>query len=507
MIDVDALQQAFYVLFTDISPWIAVPAGLMIGLMFGMLPGLSVPIAMAVFLPLTLYMDFTTAILFLTAIFTGGGFGGAVPAVLMNVPGTSAALATTFDGYPMARKGRHNEALGLALGASTVATALGYLLLLLLIEPASRVVLKLGPPELFMVALWGLTLIAALSEGSFFKGLLAGALGLLAGTIGMSSAGVMRGTFGSMHMLDGIPITAALIGLIAASELFDLVKSDYIVEDERSRKVSLREILRGFFGALRNFGLILRGSFLGSVIGAVPGIGSTVANLVSYSYTKNRARGGEKDTFGKGNPKGVVAAESANSSSEAGSMVTLLALGVPGGAGTAVMLGAFAMHNVTGGPRFISDNKEIVYTIILGNFVQSVLLVFIGIFFLRISILVVKLPLRFLVPSIMALTILGAYALTGNMLGPITLVGAAILGWIMKLYGYPAVAMVIGLLLGAMAEGELLRSYQLGGRDLTIFFERPIALTLLALLLLTLAYPMIRRLRARSRIDRANVST
>lgn len=499
MIDLVALQEAVVLLFTDLSPWIAVPAGLMIGLVFGMLPGLSVPVAMAVFLPLTLYMDFTTAILFLTAIFTGGGFGGAVPAVLINVPGTSAAVATTFDGYPMARKGQHNEALGLALAASTAAAALGYLLLFLLIEPASRLVLRLGPPELVMVAIWGLTLIAALSEGSFIKGLLAAALGLLIGTIGMSSAGIARGTFGSMHLLDGISITAALIGLFAASELFDLVKSDYIVEDEGARKVSLRSILRGFFDAFRSFGLILRGGLLGSLIGAVPGIGSTIANLVSYSFVKSRAP--DADTYGKGNPKGVVAAESANSSSEAGSMVTLLALGVPGGAGTAVMLGAFAMHNVTGGPRFISDNKEVVYTIILGNLVQCVLLVFLGIIFLRISILVVKLPLRFLVPSIMALTILGAYALTGNMAGPITLVGAAILGWIMKQYGYPAVAMVIGLLLGSMAEGELLRSYQLGGGNLMIFLERPIALTLLAMLVLTTAYPMVRnRLRRRGGI-------
>lgn len=498
MIDLAALHQALTLLFTDPSPWVAVPAGLMIGLVFGILPGLSVPIAMAVFLPLTLYMDFTTAILFLTAIFTGGGFGGAVPAVLMNVPGTSAAVATCFDGYPMARKGQHNEALGLALGASTVATALGYVLLLLLIEPVSRLVLRLGPPELFMVALWGLTLIAALSEGSFYKGLLAGALGLLLGTIGMSSAGIVRGTFGSMYLMDGIPITAALIGLFAASELFDLVKNDYIVEDERSRKVTLRGILHGFFGAFRSLGLIVRGGVLGAVIGAVPGIGSTVANLVSYSYAKNGAP--DADTYGKGNPKGVIAAESANSSSEAGSMVTLLALGVPGGAGTAVMLGAFAMHNVTGGPRFISDNKEIVYAIILGNLVQSVMLILVGIAFLRISILVVKLPLRFLVPSIMALTILGAYALTGNMAGPATLVAGAILGWVMKQYGYPAVAMVIGLLLGSMAEGELQRSYQLGGRDLMIFLERPIAVALLTMLVLTTFYPTIRRrLRAADR--------
>lgn len=494
MFDLAALQQALVLLTTDVAPWIWVPVGLVIGLIFGVLPGLSVPIAMAVFLPITLYMDFLTAILFLTAIFTGGGFGGAVPAILLNIPGTAAAVATCFDGYPMARQGKHNEAMGVALAASALSTAIGYVFLLVLIEPISRAVLKLGPPELFMVAVWGLTLIALLSEGGFWKSMLAGMVGILIGTIGMSSAGVMRGTGGSMYLLDGIPASAALIGLFAASELFGLVKSDYIVADKEVRNVSMRRIWEGFVQAVKLPHSILQGGLLGSLIGVVPGIGSSVANLISYSFSKRLSK--NPDSFGKGNPKGVIAAESANSSSEGASMVTLLALGIPAGAGTAVMLGAFAMHNVTGGPRFISDNKDIVYAIVLGNLAQAVLLVVLGLLFLRLSLMVVKAPIRFLVPTITALAILGAYALTGNMLGPIALAGGAVLGYIMKMYGYSVVAMVIGLLLGSMAENELLRSYQLGGQSLGILFERPLSLAMLVILLLAAAWML---LRARTR--------
>jgi putative tricarboxylic transport membrane protein len=433
---------------------------------------------MAVFLPFTLYIDFTSAILFLTAIFTGGGFGAAVPAILVNVPGTPSAVATTFDGYPMARSGKHNEALGLALAASTFGVAISYIVLLLLIEPISKFVLRLGPPELFFIAVWGLFLIAALTRGAFLKGVISGLVGLLIGTVGMTATGAVRGTMGSMYLLDGFPATPVVIGLFAASELFLLVKSEYIIADEKLRKVHLGEIMQG----------------------VVPGIGSAIGNLVSYAF--QRSRDPEKESYGKGNPRGVLAAESANSSSEGGSMVTLLALGLPGGGNTAVMLGAFAMHNVVPGPRFMADHKDVVYSIVLGNFAQAILLVLIGLPFLRMTISVIKVPLRMLLPVILILTTLGAYALVGNMMGPITLAGAAIFGAILKRYGYSIVAMVIGVLLGSMMEGELLRSWQMGGRDLMILFERPISLTLFLATIATTFWalgskPLIRAIRAR----------
>ena len=489
MIDLVAASDAIALLAGNPLAWLVVPLGLLIGLTFGVLPGLSVPIAMAVVLPFTLNMDFLSAVLFLTAIFTGGGFGGSVPAILMNVPGTTAAIATCFDGYPMARAGRHNEALGLALAASTVGTIIGYLLLFLLLEPISRLVLKLGAPELFLVAIAGLFLIAALSGRYFWRGVLAGAIGLMLGTMGMSSSGVMRGTAGSMYMLDGIAVTAAIIGLFAASEIFALVKSDYIVTDASAREVKLSLIAKGFTGAFKYWYLMVRGGLIGAGVGSVPGVGSTVANLVSYSFARARSKTG--DSYGKGNPEGVIAAESANSSSEGGSMVALLALGIPGGAGTAILLGAFAMHNVTGGPRFVSDNKDIVYAIIGGNLVQAILLAGMGLLFLRIAVTIVKVPLRYLLPVITVLTVLGSYALSQNMVGPITLAAGALLGLIMKHFNYPVVAMVIGLLLGRMMEGNLLRTWQLSRGDLTLFFERPISLGLVIVLGVVAVLPFV----------------
>ncbi|MCG8542854.1 MAG: tripartite tricarboxylate transporter permease [Alphaproteobacteria bacterium] len=489
MIELTAVEQALHALGSSWEPWLVVIPGLLIGLIFGAVPGLQISVAMAVFLPLTLYMDFLSAMLFLTGIFTGGTFGSGIPAILMNIPGTSSAIATAFDGYPMSRRGEHNEALGVALGASTIGSAIGYLVLFTLISPLSLAVLKLGPAELFVVVLWGMTLIAALSAKNIASGLLVGSIGLLGGTVGMSAIGAIRGTMGQPELLDGIPVVPAMIGLFAASELFSQVNEDYLVEKAESRRLNFRLILRGFGKALRMPVVILRGSFIGTLIGAVPGVGSSVSNIVSYSETQRRDP--NPDSFGKGNPKGVAASESANSSSEGGSMVTLLALGIPGGGGTAVMLAAFSMHNITGGPRFIREQTDIVYAIIFANFAQVILLILLGLGFIHLLSAVVKVPLRFLVPSVLSLAMFGAFGLTGSMVGPATALAFGLLGWWMRRHGYPVAPMVVGLLLGGMAEGEMLRTVQISGGEWAYLLERPIAIVLLLFLLASFLLPRV----------------
>ncbi|WP_138467313.1 tripartite tricarboxylate transporter permease [Poseidonocella sp. HB161398] len=496
MIDFNALLSAFSILGSDAAPWLVVLPGLLIGLVFGAVPGLQISMAMAIFLPMTLYMDFLTAILFLTAIFTGGGFGGGIPAILMNIPGTSSAISTAFDGYPMARRGEHNEALGLSLGASAVSVVIGYILLLVLIQPISAAVLKLGPTEMLVVILWGLTMIASLSEGAMSKGLIAGGLGLLLGTVGFSDAGVLRGTMGVTYLMDGIPVVPAMMGMFAASELLRLQNARYLVADDAARRVSPRRIFAGMAQTFRHPGVILRGSMIGIVIGAIPGVGSSVSNLLSYIETKRRDA--DPESFGKGNPKGVVASESANSSSEAGSLVTLLALGIPGGGATAVMLAAFAMHNVTGGPQFIRDQADIVYAIILANLGQALLLVILGSLMLPLLASLVKVPMNFLIPAVLSLSVFGAYGLTGSIAGPVTLLAFAVIGWLLRRQGYPVSAAVIGLILGSLGETAALHSYQISGGDPAYLLQRPITLGLALLVIAALAAkPLLARRRLR----------
>lgn len=505
MLDPQSFRGAIDLLSTDPMAWLVVPPGIVIGLIFGAVPGLSISIAMAVFLPATLYMDFLPAILFLTAIFTGGGFGGAIPAILMNIPGTSAAVASAFDGYPMSKQGRHGEALGAGLAASVAGTFVGYAFLLIVVDFIADWVLRLGPTEMLVIATWGLLLIAILNDSTFAKGLAAGALGLLISTVGYSNTGMMRGTFGSMYLLDGIPVIPALIGLFAAAELYNLAGRDYIIGDAGLRTVRMRKILSGVFLAFRHpFGL-LRGSFIGTCIGTVPGVGASVANLASYAV----ARRAEPAAFGSGDPRGLIASEAANSSSEGGGMVTLLALGIPGGAGTAILLGAFAMHNVTGGPRFIADNGDIVYALILGNMAQTIMLFVLGLGFVFLSGYIIRTPLRFLIPVVISISMMGAFAITGSMIGPLTVAGAGAMGWLMKRYRYPVTATVVGLLVGGLAEGELTRSYQISGGDPAFVLERPITLALLGLMVVSILPGLIKRAmrsRTNSRSKRETIT-
>jgi len=484
MFDFSAMQQAIELLSSSFSPWLVVVPGILIGLIFGAVPGLQISMAMAIFLPVTMSMSFLQSMLFLTAVFTGGSFGSGVTAILMNIPGSSSAIATTFDGHPMALQGRHNQALGIALGASSFGVSLGYILLFFLIQPMSIAVLNFGPAEMFMVVLWGLTMIASLQGDHMIKGLISGLVGILVGTIGFNDLGVLRGTMGINLLMDGVPVVPAMMGMFAASELFNLLGKKYMVESDEDRKVDISGIIDGFRTAFRYPVILIRGALIGLTVGAVPGVGSSVSNILSYIETKRRDK--DPQSFGTGNPKGVVASEAANSSSEAGSMATLLALGIPGGGATAVMFAAFSMHNITGGPQFIREEIDIVYAIIFANFAQVFLLIILGLAFLPVLVSIVKVPIKILVPSVLCLAVFGAFGLTGNMAGPVTLLVFSILGWLLKRYGYSIAAMVVGILLGKMAESELLHSYQISGGEMGYLLERPVAMTILFLLLFSL---------------------
>lgn len=504
MIDLDATASAISLLSTDPMAWMVIAPGILIGLLAGAIPGISASMAMVILLPFTLYMGFVPAILLLTSVFTGAGFGCAIPAILMKIPGTTAAVATTFDGFPMTEQGRHNEALGIGLMSSVIGCALSYVFLLLLIAPLASFVLLLGPLELFMIATWGLTLIAALGGASMAKGLLAGLLGLLIGTVGMSDTGYIRGTFGSPMLLDGVPAIPALMGLFVASQLLNSIGQDYIIGDAEDRKISLRRILAGMQLATRYPFILLKGSVIGALIGVVPGVGSSVSNLISYSVVRKGDR--DPDSFGKGNPKGVIAAESGNSSSEGGSLTTLMALGIPGGGATAILLSAFMMHNIVGGPRFIREQTDIVYAIIFGNLVQTLVLLVIGVPFIYMACRIVQVPMRILIPSVLAMAVLGAFALTGNASGPVTLVVFAILGWLLTRFDYPVPATVIGLMLGPMVESELIRSYQVSGGAWSFILERPLAMLFAFLILVSVGGPSLLRGLRRARAGTETVA-
>lgn len=484
MIDMDALFGAFGIMAASAGSWGWIIPGLLIGLVFSAIPGVSITMAMAIVLPMSLYMDFFPAVVFLTSVYTGAGFGGSVPAILMNIPGSPSSYATTFDGYAMSKRGEHNEALGYALFSSTICGILGYLLLLFLVEPLAEIVLRIGPLEMFAVAIWGMLLIGSLGSKYITRGLFAAALGVLLGGVGMNTAGFIRGTMNMPSLLDGISPIPAMIGLLASGQLLTLAGKDYILDAESSRSVSLGKILDGCWKTFRYPGVLLRGSVIGIVIGAVPGVGSSLGNLIAYAETKRTAK--DSSTFGQGNPKGVIAAESAVASAEGGSMATMLALGIPGGGATAILLAAFMMHNIVPGPSFIETQKDMVYAIILNNIVQAVVLLVVGIAFIYAAVNIVRVRTRYILPAILVVATMGTFAVEGSVTGPITLFIFSLIGFVLVKFDYPVAAVVVGLLLGRMLETEFLRSYQLSGGDPTYLFERPGAMAIVAVMLLSM---------------------
>ncbi len=487
IVDLGALDGAVRLMGSEWWAWLWIVPGVLIGVVSGAIPGFSAAVAMVILLPVTVFMDFLSAVIFLTSIWTGGGFGAGIPSILLNVPGSPSAVATAFDGYPMTRDGRHNEALGIALAASVIGSAFSYLILVLLIDPIAHLVVKMGPTELLVVMVWGLTLVAALSQDGLVKGLFAAVFGVMLGTVGSSLMGDFRGTMGIPYLMEGIPVIPALVGMFAISEMLLLVSGDHLTDRPEHHAVGMRRILNGVAEAFKHPIILIRGSMIGACIGAVPGVGAAIANLMSYHATRRRSR--EPESFGRGNPQGVVAAESANSSSEGGSMATMLVFGIPGSGGTAVMLGAFALHNITAGPNFFAEQKATVYAILLANVVEAIALLVIGLAFVRFASRIVRVPVRYLVPAVLSATIVGAYFITENMAGPVTVVVFGAIGFVMRKYGYPVAATVIGLLIGNKVEFELGRSLQISGGEISYLAERPFTLILLLVMLASIFAP------------------
>ncbi len=495
MLDLTALVGALHIIGSSSQSWLWIVPGLLVGLVFSAIPGVTISMAMAIVLPLSMYMDFFPSVVFLTSVYTGGVFGGSVPAILMNIPGSPSSYATTFDGYQMTLKGQHNEALGYALFASTFCCMLGYLFLLFVIQPTAYIVIKIGPLEMFTVAIWGLMLLGTLGSESISRGLISGAFGILLGTVGMNTAGFIRGTGGLPYLLNGISPIPAMIGLLAAGQLLTLATKDFIVDEGASRSVSFRRIAAGCISTFKYPGVLLRGTVIGIVLGIVPGVGSAIANLISYSEAKRAAKDG--DTFGTGNPKGVIAAEAAVASGEGGSMVTMLALGIPGHGAVAVLLAAFMMHNVVAGPGLIRQHKDMVYAIILNNVLQAVVLLGVGLAFIYIASNVVRLRTRYIVPVVLILATMGTYSIDGTISGPITLFVFAVIGVAMVRYRYSVPAAVVGMLLGRTLETNAIQSFQVSGGSLAYLLQRPGALGILAVMAISLT------LSARSKRKRA----
>ena len=481
MIDWGSLAQGV-AMFLEWQNLFLIIIGLSFGVVLAAIPGFTGSMGIAIMLPITFTMDPLPSLVFLLSIYTGGLYGGAITAILLNTPGSPAAVATTLDGYAMTRRGYAAKALGISVGASTIGGFIGVLVLLVIIQPLASFALKFGPPEMFLIAVFGLTIIASVRGGSFIKSIYAGLFGILLGTIGMTSSGALRGTFGNVNLIDGIPMIPALIGLFAVSELFFLLDKDYVAS-KKMTNINARQIVDGVKTVFHHPINLIRSSVLGVFIGALPAAGSTVASLVSYNEAKRASK--QSDKFGKGSEEGIIAAESANNASEGGALATLLVLGIPGSASTAMLLGAIIMQGWVPGPRLFIDHSDVLYGVIFSELIQEILLLFVGGTFAILASRVVNVPTRILIPIITIFAIIGSFAVRISIFDAFLVFIFGVIGWYLRKNDYPTIAVVLGLILGPIADQELARTVQLfGDETLSAFVQRPISLAILIITVL-----------------------
>ena len=470
-------------------------AGVAAGTIIGALPGLTATMAVAVLVPFTFGMPPASALIVLGAIYTGAIYGGAYSAILLNTPGTPSAIATTFEGYPMAKRGDGDLAITLACLASVFGGLVGALFLLGLAPPLAEVALKFGPVEYFWLAIFGLTLIGTLSEGNMLKGLIGGCAGLLLSMIGVAVVGGdIRYTMDLKMLLGGIDVVSALIGLYCIPVLIDLVATPdpHLKLGNQIAGYRLREALTISWRSKVN---LIRSSIVGTFVGILPGAGGSIASLVAYSEARRTAT--RQSNFGKGEPDGVLATESSNNATVGGGLIPTLVLGIPGTPPDAVILGALLVQGIRTGPSLFSEQSSIVYTFIYGLLIATLLMLPMGLLIGRYAFKsIVTIPKAVLIPAVGFLTVIGSYAINNNTDDVIVMVVLGIVGWVLNRLGYSPSPIVLGVILGPIAEAGFVQGYLIGtarGSVLAEFFFRPISMAVIGFILLSLFYPYLTR--------------
>ena len=461
-------------LTTSIAPMAI--AGVAWGILGGALPGISPSISMALLLPFTYGMEPGPAIVLLASTYIGAEYGGSIPAILINTPGTNAAAATVLDGYPMKLQGRGGEALGISLYCGAVGSFVGLLMLVLLTRPLANLALAFTPMSYFALGVLGLSVIASLAGASLLKGLAAGILGLMVATVGSDPvSGVPRFTFGQPALLGGVAPILIMVGLFAVSELLQQASQP---PWEKAGRDSTR--IRIPDGRLRRrlARPQLIGSVIGTVEGVIPGVGGTIASFLSYNEARRWSKA--KDEFGRGSPEGIAAPETANNTVAATALVPLLSFGIPGSNSAAILLGGLLVHGLLPGPRLFQENADAVVGLYAGLFVASISLLVIGSAILPVCLWLVNRSKAILMAFVYALVFSGIYTINYSLFDLGLVLGAGAVGLVMRVLGFPLLPAVLGVVLGFLVESNYRRSLVLSGGEYSIFLEDAIAVGLLS---------------------------
>jgi putative tricarboxylic transport membrane protein len=467
-------------------------AGVLMGMVVGVMPGLGPSAGLAILLPITFTLDPTGAVVMLAAVYYGAMYGGTITSVLINTPGESATVASTFDGYPLAKQGRAGPALVMAAVASFVAGTIGAVLISIAAPATAAVAATFGPPELFLVVILGLLTLIVIVGRNRLLGALSALMGFGLATVGIDiGGGQQRYTFGSTELINGIDFIPVAIGLFGVGEVLHTLWRGGHLEKLGYFSVSSRS--KGFWPTRtdrrESRGPMLRGSFLGFLVGTTPGAGATVASLMSYNLEKSISKTPEK--FGKGAMPGLVGPEAANNAASAGAMVPLLTLGIPGSAATAVLIGGFLMWGLQPGPLLMQQNPEFAWGLIASMYLGNVMLLLVNVFCIPAFASIARVPFRILAPIILVVCVVGTFTVNGSVIEVGIMLACGVLGFFMRRYGFSPAALVIALVLGPLGEETLRQTLLISDGSWGIFLQRPTSVVLIGLMVVLVAIPLL----------------
>ena len=493
----DNIYAAFAAVF-EVKTLILMMTGVAAGLIAGAIPGFTIAMAVVLTLPFTFSMPPEQGLATMVSVLVGGLSGGLMAGILTGIPGTPSSVATTFDGFPMARKGQPGLALGIGVWSSFFGGIFSAVCLMTLAPQLARIGLEFQPWDYFMLVMFALTITASLSGKHLVKGLIAGALGLLVRTVGEDEAvGMARFNFGTDVLLQGFDFIAVLIGLFAFSQLLSDVRDPVAARMSLSERgtvkarIEHRQAIRVIF---RHWTVLLRSATIGVFTGILPGAGGSVANILAYDQAKKASRNPEK--FGTGVPEGIIAPESSNNAVEGGALITLMALGIPGDVTAAVMLGALLINDVVPSPSFISENPVLAYSIFIAFFIATFMMIAMQSFMLRVFVLVTRIRMYMLASIILGFCGIGVYALNNVTFDLWTLGWFGIVGFMMRQFGFPLAPMILGVVLGNIAELNLARAMAISD-DYSHFVTRPWSLFFLIVALFSAIFPIYQAHRGR----------
>ncbi|MEW5420946.1 tripartite tricarboxylate transporter permease [Amorphus sp. 3PC139-8] len=469
---------------------LAMVVGTAAGILVGAIPGLTATLAMALLLPFTYTMSPLVALGMMAGIYNGSMYGGAIPAILMRIPGTPSAVATTFDGYPLAQAGRAKYALHVALVSSTAGSIISALALMIIAPPLVSLALQFGPTEYFWVAVFGLASVSLLLAGAPAKGLASAMIGVAVGLVGMDMmTGSERLVFGVRHVAGGIDLAVMLTGLFAVPPALAMLASP-AGGSSRADLTAVGLRLGEAFTFVRTW---IRSGVIGVVIGIMPGAGGNLAGIVSYSEAKRAAK--DASLFGKGDPRGIAASECANNADNASSLIPTLALGVPGNSVAALMMGAMLIQGLNPGPALFSQHADVVYGFMWQMLLTAFMMLALGLVGAKLFVNMLRIPAALLAPMILIICSLGTYASTNAMADVWLMLGFGVLGYVLARTGYPIAPIVLGAILGPMAESSFRQALLISRGDPLSFVSSPISIVLV---LAILALPLM-QLRSRKK--------